>query len=96
MFRFTREFPMALIFLCGIIVATLSATKLVLADASPGASPTPSPAAPATPIPFPSPSNTALQLGPLTVDGVFSAFSTWTQPELWIRQPARILQIVPT
>jgi hypothetical protein len=70
---------MALIFLSGIIVATLCGTKLVLADISRAASPTPSPAAPATPIPLPSPANTGLQLGPLTVDGVFSAFSTWTQ-----------------
>jgi Putative beta-barrel porin-2, OmpL-like. bbp2 len=50
------------------------------AAADPAASPSalPAPAASATPTSSPSPSSTSLMLGPLTVDGVFSAFSIFT------------------
>ncbi len=42
------------------------------------ASPTPAPVATAAASPSPSPSSTSLSLGPLTIDGVFSAFSLFT------------------
>ncbi|MBV8671470.1 MAG: outer membrane beta-barrel protein [Candidatus Eremiobacteraeota bacterium] len=45
---------------------------------SPAAAATPAPAASASPSPSPMPTSTSLALGPLSVDGVFSAFSLFT------------------
>ncbi|MBV8338452.1 MAG: outer membrane beta-barrel protein [Candidatus Eremiobacteraeota bacterium] len=45
---------------------------------SPAAAATPAPAASASPSPSPTPTSTSLALGPLSVDGVFSAFSLFT------------------
>lgn len=53
-----------------------SSTPAPKTKASHAASPTPAPAATASPSPLPS--STSLTLGPLTIDGVFSAFSLFT------------------
>jgi Putative beta-barrel porin-2, OmpL-like. bbp2 len=45
---------------------------------TPKASATPTPAPAASPSPSPAPSSTSLTLGPLTIDGVFSAFTMFT------------------
>jgi hypothetical protein len=66
-----------------ILIASLSGRALAEPQ-TPGpkpqvlaaASPTPRPTA--TPTPAPAPSSTSLTLGPLTIDGVFSAFSLFT------------------
>src|SRR5579862_7777513 len=56
---------------------SLCAVRPAFADSQ--ASPSPAPAqATATPMPQPSPSGTGLALGPLTIDGVFSAFTMFT------------------
>lgn len=71
---------------CGLVVALalmLAATVGQRAEADPTAAPTATNAtsvkpAPSQPSPSPSPSSTSLTLGPLTIDGVFSAFSLFT------------------
>ncbi len=65
-----------------LLVTLLAAPGQAFAQASPAglaaATPTPAPAPSPSPTPSPSPSSTSLALGPLTVDGVFSAFSLFT------------------
>ncbi len=56
---------------------TLCAARPALADAHASPSPAPAAATP-TPTPQPSPTGTSLTLGPLTIDGVLSAFTMFT------------------
>ena len=70
--------------ICGLtVLVSVAVGGRVLAESqTPGpkvpavASPTPRPTA--TPTPAPTPSSTSLALGPLTIDGVFSAFSLYS------------------
>jgi len=66
--------------LCLLAWAAVGAAALADGQSTPGApaSPTPSAQPVATATPAPAPSSTSLTLGPLTVDGVFSAFSLFT------------------
>ncbi len=65
-----------------LLALVLSAPALARAQQSPlsvaAATPTPAPQPSPAPSPSPSPSSTSLALGPLTIDGVFSAFSLFT------------------
>ena len=69
---------------CGLIVlACIACGERALADfAASGAkalaAASPTPAATATPAPSPTPASKSLTLGPLTIDGVFSAFSMFS------------------
>ena len=69
---------------CGLIVlASLACGGRALASSSTPfpnavAAASPTPAATAAPAPSPAPSSTGLTLGPLTIDGVFSAFSIFS------------------
>lgn len=60
-----------------LAVWSLCAVRPALADAHASPSPAPAAATP-TPIPQPSPTGTSLTLGPLTIDGVVSAFTMFT------------------
>jgi hypothetical protein len=51
---------------------------LGIASADPQATPSATPAQTATPVPQPSPTSTSLALGPLSIDGVVSGFSLFT------------------
>jgi len=69
---------------CGLaVLVSIACGGRALADSSTPfpkvvAAASPTPAATATPAPSPTPASTSLTLGPLTIDGVFSAFSMFS------------------
>ncbi|HXW50470.1 MAG TPA: outer membrane beta-barrel protein [Candidatus Acidoferrales bacterium] len=66
-------------FVCAAVASAccLASGLAALAEPTGGPSPAPSSASP-TPQPTPSPASTSLTLGPLTIDGVLSAFTMFT------------------
>ena len=75
-YRLRRVFACA--FLVGLIFGGPLVARAGTPTPAPAALPTPVLAPSASPSPAPSPTSTSLALGPLTVDGVFSAFSLFT------------------
>lgn len=76
MFDKNKLCTIGLALVCATLAGLANAERAV-ADASPAPAPASSAATP-TPQPQPSPTSTSLALGPLSVDGVFSAFSLFT------------------
>jgi hypothetical protein len=64
--------------LCLLVLVMTSGKALADSPTPKAAAASPTPAPAATASPSPSPSSTSLSLGPLTIDGVFSAFSLFT------------------